>query len=142
MNPLQGLEPRSKTMREEIHPDDDLQTNRGLQETWSSAGIEGPGEPDRRTTFAGTGSTISRVDPPPKPELSFDVGVLTKALFEKARRESSLEIIPAVQRELIVNALEATAGNYAQAAELLGITRSTLRKRVGKFEIKQEFTVR
>jgi transcriptional regulator of acetoin/glycerol metabolism len=82
------------------------------------------------------------VDPPPKPELSFDVGVLTKALFEKARRESSLEIIPAVQRELIVNALEATAGNYAQAAELLGITRSTLRKRVGKFEIKQEFTVR
>ena len=75
------------------------------------------------------------LDPP------FEVAALTRALFEKARRETSLEVIAAVQRELIVNALDATSGNYSQAAELLGITRSTLRKRVRKFAIKEEFSV-
>lgn len=71
-----------------------------------------------------------------------EVSALTRALFERARRETSLEIISAIQRELIVNALDATSGNYSQAAELLGITRSTLRKRVRKFAIKEEFFVR
>ena len=50
--------------------------------------------------------------------------------------------LPAIQRELIVNALGAMNGNYAKAAKLLGITRSTLRKRDEKFEINEEFTVR
>ena len=70
-----------------------------------------------------------------------EISVLIRALFEKAKREMSLNIVSAVQRELIVNALHATHGNYSQAAELLGITRSTLRKRVRKFHIQEEFSV-
>jgi two-component system nitrogen regulation response regulator GlnG len=50
-------------------------------------------------------------------------------------------VIPAVERELIINALAETKGNQVQAAKLLGITRATLRKRVEKFKIKQELSV-
>jgi len=43
---------------------------------------------------------------------------------------------------LIINALAETNGNQVQAAKLLGITRATLRKRVEKFHIKQELSIR
>ena len=52
-----------------------------------------------------------------------------------------MKIIPAVERELIINALKETNGNQVQAAKLLGITRATLRKRIEKFGIKRELTV-
>ena len=51
-------------------------------------------------------------------------------------------IIPAVERELIIHALVETHGNQVQAAKLLGITRATLRKRVDKFQIKQELAIK
>jgi DNA-binding protein Fis len=70
-----------------------------------------------------------------------DIVTLSKVLFERARTHASLQLIPSVQRELIVNALYETGGNYVQAANLLGITRSTLRKRLDKFGIKQHFLV-
>jgi len=53
-----------------------------------------------------------------------------------------LKILPAVERELIIHALKETGGNQVQAAKLLGITRATLRKRVDKFEIRQELAIR
>ena len=53
----------------------------------------------------------------------------------------TLKVLPAVERELIIHALQETKGNQVQAAKLLGITRATLRKRVEKFEIKQEVSV-
>jgi transcriptional regulator of acetoin/glycerol metabolism len=65
-----------------------------------------------------------------------------KHLFDKAYSYGSFPVVAAVQRELIINALEATAGNYMRAAEILGITRTTLRKRVAQFRIKRVFTVR
>jgi two-component system nitrogen regulation response regulator GlnG len=53
-----------------------------------------------------------------------------------------LKVIPSVERELIIQALAETQGNQVQAAKLLGITRATLRKRVEKFQIKQELTIK
>ena len=70
-----------------------------------------------------------------------DVSSLAKALFQHARRESDLKIIPAVERELVIQALIETQGNQVQAAKLLGITRATLRKRVEKFGIKQGLAI-
>ena len=70
-----------------------------------------------------------------------DVGALARALFQWARRQTQLKIIPAVERELIIEALKETQGNQVQAAKLLGITRATLRKRVDKFGIKQELEI-
>jgi DNA-binding NtrC family response regulator len=70
-----------------------------------------------------------------------DLTVISKTLFRWARTQKDLKIIPAVERELIINALAETKGNQVQAAKLLGITRATLRKRVEKFKIKQELSV-
>jgi two-component system nitrogen regulation response regulator GlnG len=64
-----------------------------------------------------------------------------RMLFEWARQEGKVKVLPAVERELIVQALLETKGNQVQAAKLLGITRATLRKRVDKFKIKQELAV-
>ena len=71
-----------------------------------------------------------------------DLPGLARALFHWARRDPKLKIIPAVERELVVEALRETKGNQVQAAKLLGITRATLRKRVEKFGIKQELEVK
>ena len=71
-----------------------------------------------------------------------DLPGAARLLFQWARSDAKLRIIPAVERELIAQALVETKGNQVQAAKLLGITRATLRKRVAKFDIKQEFSAR
>ena len=72
---------------------------------------------------------------------SADTCTLARALFAHARRDAKLKVIPAVERELIIQALIETQGNQVQAAKLLGITRATLRKRVEKFGIKQGLAI-
>ena len=71
-----------------------------------------------------------------------DVSALAQSLFQWARANSKLKLIPAVERELIIQALHETHGNQVQAARLLGITRATLRKRVEKFDIKRELLIK
>ena len=66
---------------------------------------------------------------------------IARALFAIARRDPKLKVLPAVERELVIEALKDTGGNQVQAAKLLGITRATLRKRVEKFGIRQELSV-
>jgi two-component system nitrogen regulation response regulator GlnG len=66
---------------------------------------------------------------------------LARTLFRYARLDPKLKVLPAVEREMIIEALKETQGNQVQAARLLGITRATLRKRVEKFGIKQELNV-
>ncbi|MGA2555544.1 MAG: sigma-54 dependent transcriptional regulator [Verrucomicrobiota bacterium] len=72
---------------------------------------------------------------------ALDWSALGRRLFEWARQEGQTKVLPAVERELIVQALLETKGNQVQAAKLLGITRATLRKRVDKYKIKQELAV-
>jgi two-component system nitrogen regulation response regulator GlnG len=74
-------------------------------------------------------------------ETSDDLATLAQKLFQWARAHPDLRVIPAVERELIINALKETNGNQVQSAKLLGITRATLRKRIEKFQIKQELNV-
>jgi two-component system nitrogen regulation response regulator GlnG len=66
---------------------------------------------------------------------------LAEALFQWARSQKNLKVIPAVERELIRQALVETGGNQVQAARLLGITRATLRKRIDKFQLRREYSV-
>ena len=70
-----------------------------------------------------------------------DWAAVGRTLFQWARQEGKLKVLPAVERELIIQALLETKGNQVQAAKLLGITRATLRKRVEKFKIKQELAI-
>ncbi len=62
-------------------------------------------------------------------------------LFRWARQDPKLKVLPAIERELIIQALQETSGNQVHAAKLLGITRATLRKRVEKFGIKRELNI-
>lgn len=62
---------------------------------------------------------------------------IAQQLFQLARAQKELAVLPAVERELIREALAQTRGNQVQAAKLLGITRATLRKRVDRFALGQ-----
>jgi two-component system nitrogen regulation response regulator GlnG len=72
---------------------------------------------------------------------ALDLSGVGKMLFQWARENNKLKVLPAVERELIIQALLETGGNQVQAAKLLGITRATLRKRVEKFQIKQQLAI-
>jgi DNA-binding NtrC family response regulator len=71
-----------------------------------------------------------------------DVTNLARQLFQWARREPKMKVIPAVERELVIQALKETEGNQVHAAKLLGITRATLRKRVEKYGIQRELNIK
>jgi two-component system nitrogen regulation response regulator GlnG len=71
-----------------------------------------------------------------------DAAALARQLFQWAKRDPKLKIIPAVERELVIQALIETKDNQVNAAKLLGITRATLRKRIDKFGIQRELNVK
>jgi two-component system nitrogen regulation response regulator GlnG len=73
---------------------------------------------------------------------STDTTALARQLFQWARRDPKLKIIPAIERELVIQALKETGNNQVHAAKLLGITRATLRKRIEKFGIQRELNVK
>lgn len=52
------------------------------------------------------------------------------ALFEAAASDASLELLPWLEREFTLRAMDKTGNNQVRAAKLLGITRATLRKRL------------
>ena len=88
-----------------------------------------------------TGASAATPLPPPSAGGLLDWAAVGRTLFQWARQENKLKVLPAVERELIIQALLETKGNQVQAAKLLGITRATLRKRVEKFKIKQELAI-
>jgi two-component system nitrogen regulation response regulator GlnG len=71
-----------------------------------------------------------------------DAAAIARQLFQWARRDPKLKVIPAVERELVIQALKETNDNQVAAAKLLGITRATLRKRIEKFGIQRELNVK
>jgi two-component system nitrogen regulation response regulator GlnG len=70
-----------------------------------------------------------------------DAATLARQLFQIAKRDPKLKVLPAVERELVIEALKETANNQVHAAKLLGITRATLRKRIEKFGIQREMKI-
>lgn len=70
-----------------------------------------------------------------------DTGSIAQALFDMARRDPKLKVIPFLEREMVIHALKETNGNQVQAAKILGITRATLRKRIEKFGITQQLEI-
>ena len=70
-----------------------------------------------------------------------DIAPLARQLFQWAKRDPKMKVLPAVERELVIQALKESNGNQVHAAKLLGITRATLRKRVEKFGIQRELSI-
>jgi len=69
---------------------------------------------------------------------------LLDILFEELSKGSSVQqedIISTIERGFILRALQKTKGNQVQAAQLLGINRSTLRGKMDRYHIKKEVMV-
>jgi DNA-binding protein Fis len=70
---------------------------------------------------------------------------LLDILFEELSKVSGasqdLDIVSTTERGLILRALQKTKGNQVQAAQLLGINRSTLRGKMERYHIKKEVLV-
>jgi two-component system nitrogen regulation response regulator GlnG len=96
-----------------------------------------PPEISGQSQTGGTAMTAA----PVAAETGSDIAALARLLFQWARREPKLKVLPAVERELVIQALKETEGNQVHAAKLLGITRATLRKRVEKFGIQKELNI-
>jgi two-component system nitrogen regulation response regulator GlnG len=89
-----------------------------------------------------TGATFSSGTGIAGEAVGTDAAALARQLFQWAKRDPKLKIIPAVERELVIQALKETNDNQVHAAKLLGITRATLRKRIDKFRIQRELNVK
>jgi DNA-binding NtrC family response regulator len=77
---------------------------------------------------------------------SESVDLMTKeqaieALFRAAQADSTMELLPWLEREFTVHSLRLTGGNQVKAAKLLGITRATLRKRIEQFGITRDLSI-
>jgi two-component system nitrogen regulation response regulator GlnG len=70
-----------------------------------------------------------------------DVVAWVRALFDWARQDPRRQLLPTVERELVLQALRETGGNQLQAARLLGMTRATLRKRIERYGIRRQISL-
>ena len=55
-----------------------------------------------------------------------------EVLFQAAAEDSSLRLLPWIEREFTLRAMQKTGDNQVRAAKMLGITRATLRKRLDR----------
>ena len=101
-----------------------------------------PGDLPPEISGAATGVAAPPVSSTGADGTAGDAATLARQLFQIAKRDPKLKIIPAVERELVIQALKETGDNQVHAAQLLGITRATLRKRIDKFGITRELTVK
>ena len=58
------------------------------------------------------------------------------AAYKKLREEQSTNILERAERELIARSLSESDGKQVKAAEILGITRATQRKRIDQYDQK------
>ncbi|MFZ5806311.1 MAG: sigma 54-interacting transcriptional regulator [Verrucomicrobiota bacterium] len=89
---------------------------------------------------AGTPHQISKSEETKKSG-AIDLSEAIRAIFDHARKNPKFPLLPSMEREFVAYALEETNGNLVQAAKLLGITRSTLRKRIEKFGISKKIKI-
>ena len=67
--------------------------------------------------------------------------ILFEELSKTPAASQELDMISTIEKGLILRALQKTKGNQVQAAQLLGINRSTLRGKMDRYHIKKEVQV-
>ena len=77
--------------------------------------------------------------PPAEPAVETEVlgmpGEPFSEVYQQLRKDHGTNILEHAERELIKRALEEMDGKQVRAAEILGITRATLRKRIGQYDL-------
>ena len=68
--------------------------------------------------------------PPPPAAYPRTIDAAIDLLFEAAATDDAIQLLPWLEREFTLKAMQRTGNNQVQAARLLGITRATLRKRL------------
>jgi two-component system, NtrC family, nitrogen regulation response regulator GlnG len=66
----------------------------------------------------------------PAPKAGFDLEGLIDSLLRRGQREVHRQVVEAVERELLTQVLRHTHGHQAQASDLLGLNRATLRNKL------------
>jgi len=56
-------------------------------------------------------------------------------LYHELRERQEMRILSLIERQMIERAISETGGNQARAAEILGITRNTLKKRLDEYSV-------
>jgi two-component system, NtrC family, response regulator AtoC len=69
------------------------------------------------------------------------IDLLFEELSKPPLEPRDLDLISTLEKGLILRALRKTKGNQVQAAQLLGINRSTLRGKIDRYHIKKEILV-
>jgi two-component system nitrogen regulation response regulator GlnG len=84
----------------------------------------------RAKTTAGAAAPLSLED-----YVEWKMGDFVKGMRNGSGRNLHPMLISAIERPLITKALQETKGNQIQAAELLGLNRNTLRKKIHDLHI-------
>ncbi len=109
-----------------IHPVADP----GLSSLATDSGLPAPATlPQQGVAAVAGGATPNGANLTPQQAVEF--------LLDAAMADSSMELLPWVERQFTLMAMERTRGNQIRAAKLLGISRATLRKRVERFLSKK-----
>ena len=69
---------------------------------------------------------------------SIDFPELLDLLYARLRESTDKNLLQAVEKEMTLRALRETGGNQVKTSALLGITRTTLRKRIETFGLKDD----
>ena len=99
-----------------------------------------PGREPEPAEQAGTQPAPATSAPLSSPAVAAVSVVLTlekaiQVLLDEAEKNSELQLLPFLEREMTRHAMERMRGNQVRAARLLGITRGTLRKRIERYEL-------
>ncbi|HEY5752658.1 MAG TPA: sigma-54 dependent transcriptional regulator [Chthoniobacterales bacterium] len=92
-----------------------------------------PAEPEINGTHVASGA--------PAEKGSISVESAIELLLNKALGDPGLQLLPWLEREFTIYAMQTTKGNQVKSAKLLGITRATLRKRIERYGITRELTI-
>ncbi len=93
---------------------------------------------------ASSGSSESSVpisSIPPSPSAPIGARSLPEAfdlIYQRLKEREGRRILGIIEKQMIKRAIEDTGGNQARAAEILGITRNTLKKRLDEYAAEEQ----
>lgn len=70
------------------------------------------------------------------PAATTDPATVFDTLYRSLRKEDGEAILSTIEKEMVVRALKETEGNQVKASAILGMTRTTLRKRIQEHSLK------